>query len=214
LLLGRNPSRLELPCQADCIISAYFGPCSPHPLSTLSPSRTKPLMAPDRASVPSTTMHQCPHLTNPAPCHLTPPHVPITSLRPIAHQMETKLKREGNEIDFDLNLVNGSQNQRLETKTLMAHVFGSQSTSSSAWSTNKMALINPGHLFSSAAKHHRHHTILLHPNIARLVAKEEETPPPPSKEELKLEVHQKDPTTSPMFLVSASSSPSYTRPHQ
>jgi hypothetical protein len=64
--------------------------------------------------------------------------------------MEMKLKREGNEIDFDLNLVNRSQNQRLEIKTLRAHIFGSQSTSSSAWSTDKMALINPDHLFSSA----------------------------------------------------------------
>jgi hypothetical protein len=63
--------------------------------------------------------------------------------------METKLKREGNEIDFDSNLVNGSQNQRLKTETLMAHVFGCRSTSL-AWSTYKTARINPNHLFSSA----------------------------------------------------------------
>jgi hypothetical protein len=63
--------------------------------------------------------------------------------------METKLKREGNEIDFDSNLVNGSQNQRLKTETLMEHVFGCRSTSL-AWSTYKTARINPNHLFSSA----------------------------------------------------------------
>jgi hypothetical protein len=65
--------------------------------------------------------------------------------------MEPKLKREGNEIDFNLNYVNGSQNQWLETETMMAYVFGSWSTSSSAWSTYKRALIEPDHLFYSAS---------------------------------------------------------------
>jgi hypothetical protein len=92
--------------------------------------------------------------------------------------MEPKLNKEGNEIDFD-------SNQRLETETLMASIFGSWSTSSSAWSTYKWSLSTLANSFPLPTKDRHHHAVLSHPSLTRLVAKEEETPPPPPEEEPK-----------------------------
>jgi hypothetical protein len=74
--------------------------------------------------------------------------------------------------------------------------------------------LSPAISFTPPPKHRRHHSISLHPDLTWLVTEEEETPPPLSEEELKSEVHHKDPMTSLTFHVSASSSPSYARPHR
>jgi hypothetical protein len=141
-------------------VARAASPGRPHHLGPLWPtwrmpplcsftSHTELVAPPDCATVPRATPRLYPCPTNPTPCRPAPPRVLTTSPRPIAHHMQPKLKREGNEIDFDLNLVNGSQNPRFEIQTLMAHVFGNRSTSSLAWSTYKTALVDPSHLFSS-----------------------------------------------------------------
>jgi hypothetical protein len=94
----------------------------------------------------------------------------------------------------------------LKPKTLMAHVIGSQSTSSRAWNTYRTASVDPGNLFSSPAKDCHHRTISPHPDLIRLVTEEEETPlPPPSEEELELEVHHTGLMTSLKCGVESSS---------
>jgi hypothetical protein len=163
---------------------------------------------------PHAALCPCPQPTNPALCHPAPPRAPTVSPRPITRQMELKLKREGNEIDFDSNSVNGSRNQWLETKTLMVCIVGSRLTSSQLGAPIKWPSSIPAISFPPISKKRYRHSVSLHPDLARLVAKEEETPLPPLKDELNPEVHHMDPTTSPTLLVSASSLPAYTRPHQ
>jgi hypothetical protein len=99
-------------------------------------------------------------------------------------------------MDFDSNHENRSHNQRLETEGMMAHVNGSQTTSSPAWNTYKTAPIDPGHHFSPPP--HRR-AISLHPDLTRPNAGDKETSPPPPKEELEPEVHHTNPMSSPKF---------------
>jgi hypothetical protein len=99
-------------------------------------------------------------------------------------------------------------------KALMARLIGSRSTSTPVWNPYKMASDDPSHPFSVPTKHRCHSAVSLRPDPIRLVAEEEETSPPSPGEEPKLEVHYKDPVTSPNLLVPASLPLAHARLHR